>query len=65
MTTIEELEKKIEKISERDRKKDEKYETHKKEELIEAKHTSRLIFPIVMIGVLCFAVGVLVGLAIH
>lgn len=61
MTTIEELEKKIEKISERDRKKDEKYENRKKEELIEAKHTTRLIFPIVMIGVLCFAVGLFMG----
>ena len=64
MTTIEELEKKIEKISERDRKKDEKYETRKKEELIEAKHTTRLIFPIIMIGLLCFAVGLFVGLVL-
>ena len=64
MTTIEELEKKIEKISERDRKKDEKYENRKKEELIEAKHTTRLIFPIIMIGLLCFAVGLFVGLVL-
>lgn len=64
MTSIEELEKKIERISERDRKKDEKYENRKKEELIEAKHTTRLIFPIIMIGVLCFAVGLFVGLVL-
>lgn len=64
MTTIEELEKKIEKISERNRKQDEKYENRKKEDLIKAKHTTRLIFPIIMIGVLCFVVGLFVGLVL-
>ncbi len=64
MTNIEELEKKIKMISERNRKQDEKYDNNKKEELIKAKHTTEMIVPCVMVGILFFIAGLVVGLLI-
>jgi hypothetical protein len=64
MATIEDLEKKIKIISERNQKRDEKYEFDKKEELIKAKHTTEMIVPCFMIGMIFFAMGVFVGILI-
>lgn len=61
MATIEDLEKKIEIISERNKKQDEKYESRKKEDLIKAKHTTEMIGPIIAIVAFSFLMGLLVG----
>jgi hypothetical protein len=64
MTSVEDLEKKIETISERNKKRDEKYEFRKKEDLIKAKHTTELTVPCIMIGMVFFMAGLFVGMLI-